>query len=109
MTKAEMDRLWMTLHKFALPLLAAGVLAVGGFMFGNREMLHAQDKRLVRVESTVPSMVIVEERFSQILVEMQGIKGDVRVILTQLQALRDQYESLCRRVERLEQKAHEGD
>ena len=109
MTKAEMDQVWRTVQRIAVPLLTALIIGIAGFMLGNREELHAQDKRLVRVEATVPSMVIVEERFSQILVEMQGIKGDVRVILTQLQALRDQYESLCRRVERLEQKAHEGD
>ncbi len=107
MTKAEMDRLWMTVQRLALPLIAALIIAVGGFMFANREQLHAQDRRLVAVESTVPSMTIVEERFTQILIEMTAIKGDLRVIRTEIQSFKKQYEDLCRRVEKLE--AREGD
>ena len=110
-TKAEMDSLMRTVRHIGIPLLLALIVGVAGFMVGNREELHAQDKRIVAIESTVPSMEIIEARFGAILIECQSMKGDLRVIRTEIQGFRKQLDELCRRVETLEMKAHakEGD
>jgi len=111
MTRADdMRRLWDVAIRIAVSLALAAIIAGGGFVFSIRDEVHAQDTRLVALEKTVPSMEIVEARFTAILIEMQSIKGDLRVIRTEIQGFRKQLDDLCRRVETLEKQAHnEGD
>lgn len=110
-TKADVASVEKVMMRVAVIVLGLWLGGISVAIKGEADTNHKQDVRIVSQEKTGATMETIETRFTSILIEMQSIKGDTRVIVSEMQAFRKQLDDLCRRVERLEENAHmkEGD